>query len=330
MFLGTYRRRYFTLDAPAVELSSEQSAALDQFKSELKQGLFPFEQANCICGQKDGILLAKRDRYALKVDTYLCRDCGTLRTSPRMTAAGLRRFYENNYRQIYVGADTASEAFYAEQVEHGRSIAACLGHIADLKNLVVFDIGCGAGGILAPLRDAGCQVYGCDHGYRYLEYGRSKGLCLEHGGAGVLEKYGKANVIILSHVLEHFSDPKKELEELSQLLEDDGYIYVELPGIYNIHNVYKDTLLYLQNAHLYHYTLNTLTSLMEKAGFELVHGAENIIAVFKKGKASSNRSSGNEFSKVLLYLASVELSRIVNFRKLPAYVARIIGWSNKW
>ncbi|MBJ6799253.1 class I SAM-dependent methyltransferase [Geomonas propionica] len=331
MFFGSYPKRFYSLEAPSVELSGRQAAALKRFRTGVKEGGYELEPAPCICGSDDGMLLARRDRFALEVDTYLCRHCGVLRTSPRLTPESLSRFYDSDYRELYVGEEAASEAFFAEQSAHGRLILdSVLQNIpGELAGTVVFDVGCGAGGVLVPFRESGCLVYGCDHGGRYLEYGRSQGLQLEHGGAAELGRHGKAKVVILSHVLEHFPDPRAELALLSSLLEDDGYLYIELPGVFNIHNVYRDFLLYLQNAHLYHFTLSTLSSLLADAGFELVFGYENVVALFKKGSGRPAQAGKSEYVKVLCYLYSVELSRLAIFRKLPQQVARIIGWTHK-
>jgi len=329
MLLGKYPYRFYRGATPVEKLTGRQSVALGEFRQELGQGLFSFEEASCLCGQKEGMLIAKRDRYALSVETHLCKKCGILWTSPRMTDESLRRFYERNYRAIYVGEETASAPFFADQAQHGQWILTYLADFLTYSKGTVFDVGCGAGGVLEPFRAAGFEVHGCDHGAQYLEYGRSQGLGLEHGGAEVLAKYGKADLIILSHVLEHFSHPKRELEQLSALLKDDGYIFIVVPGIYNIHNAYKDTLLYLQNAHLYHYTLNTLTTLMSSAGFELVRGNQTIDAVYKKARVRSQSPSKYEYRKILSYLIGVELSRMRIFNRLPAHVARIIGWTEK-
>ncbi|MBU5612557.1 class I SAM-dependent methyltransferase [Geomonas azotofigens] len=331
MFFCSYPTRFYSLDAPSVPLTGPQAAALERFRTGMNEGLYALEPAPCICGSEDGVLLARRDRYGLEVDTYLCRHCGVLRTSPRLSPESLSRFYDSDYREIYGGEETASDAFFAEQIAHGRSILDSVLHniAGDLAGAVVFDVGCGAGGVLIPFRESGCLVYGCDHGGRYLEYGRSQGLRLEHGGAAELKQHGKAKVVILSHVLEHFPDPRAELALLSSLLEDDGYLYIELPGVFNIHNVYRDFLLYLQNAHLYHFTLSTLSSLLADAGFQLVFGYENVVALFKKGSGRPVQVGKREYAKVLCYLYSVELSRLAIFRKLPQLVARIIGWTYK-
>jgi SAM-dependent methyltransferase len=328
MFFGKYPARFYTRVPTIKNINKSQFEALERFRIELRDNFFSFEEAACLCGERKGMLIATRDRYALSVNTYLCKSCGILWTNPQMTEESLRKFYEKNYRPIYVGEDMASETFFLEQIQHGKSILSYLcRYNNELHNElgVVFDVGCGSGGVLAPFRDAGFEVYGCDHGKKYLEYGKSQGLTLEHGGGEVLSQYGKAKLIILSHVLEHFKNPKKELELLSYLLDDDGYIYIELPGVFNIHNAYKDPLLFLQNAHLFHYTLDTLTVFMSQVGFKLVAGNQYICAVYQKKSVLPLRLCRLEYMKILFYFCGIEIGRLKYLRSFPSYASRLVS-----
>jgi len=46
--------------------------ALEKFKKKLSQDIYSFEDAPCLCGKQNGKLIARYDKYALPVDTYLC------------------------------------------------------------------------------------------------------------------------------------------------------------------------------------------------------------------------------------------------------------------
>ena len=224
-----------------------------------------------------------------------------------MTTTSLDRFYNEDYRSIYVGEAKAPTLFFEEQMHQGQRI---LGFVAPLmkSNIqpTVFDVGCGAGGTLVPFRDSGWNVFGCDIGGDYLESGRAAGLTLEQGDATSLQPYGPTNLLILSHVLEHLPNPLSSIKQLANLLTPDGYLYIELPGIFNIHRSYKDILLFLQNAHLYHFTLTSLCNLMQSAGFRLVKGDEYIHALFQRDTPIRTRLPNNQFIKVMTYLFAVE------------------------
>ncbi|RZB30177.1 MAG: hypothetical protein SRB1_02457 [Desulfobacteraceae bacterium Eth-SRB1] len=299
------------LGNPIVSLTKEQRKALNRFREKLTDGVYSFEKASCLCGEYNGKLIAQRDRYALSVNTLLCRSCGVMWQNPRMTEESLAEFYEKDYRAIYSGHEQATDDFFMDQVQHGKVIydfvASC---IETTQNPTVFEVGCGAGGVLAPFQQAGWRAFGCDVGNDYLRRGRVGGLVLEHGDVNILARHGRADLVILSHVLEHLPYPRNMLEQLAKLVSDRGYIYVELPGIYNIHRTYGDFLLFLQNAHLYHFTLATLVSLMAQAGFILVKGNEYIKAVFRKNGEAPSVSTLNQYKKILVYLYFMEVRRL--------------------
>ena len=99
----------------------------------------------------------------------------------------------------------------------------------------------------------------------------------------VLEKE-KFDIIILSHVLEHFLDLDKEIDIIWRLLKDDGVVYIAVPGIKNVVSAYNnDFLLLLQNAHVYNFTRTTLHNVMSKNKFDMIYATEEIQGLFKKG-----------------------------------------------
>jgi SAM-dependent methyltransferase len=323
--------RFKNQEFPIKSLTIEQRNALERFKEKIRTKEYNFESVSCLCGKSNGLLISTRDRYGLPVDTHLCNFCGTLWTSPRMTPESLKNFYTMDYRPIYVGDSQAPDLFFQEQIDHGTFIFnftfPYLVQNNDNKK-IVFDIGCGAGGNLIPFKNNGWMTFGCDLGSDYLQRGLAEGLILEHGDAVILSKYGPANFVILSHVLEHMTQPLENLRQISDLLTDDGYIYIELPGIYKIHETYGDFLLFLQNAHLYHFSLNTLVSLMNRAGFTLVTGDEYIHALFKKEKPTTNESNEN-FIKILAYLYGTEIYRILRINRMKYSLKKCYLWGKK-
>jgi len=232
---------------------------------------------------------------------------------------------------IYVGAKEPNSVFFNNQIEHGTSILQFLDNIYPLnKETIIFDIGCGSGGTLIPFKELGCKTYGCDYGSIYLEYGRKNGLTLEHGGYLKLQKYGKANIIILSHVLEHFENPLKDLNNIYSLLGDeDCLIYVELPGIFHIHRSYIELLRFFQNAHLFHFTLETLNWIMVHTGYSLVKGDQFIHALYKKNKSYNYSIDNTLYLKIIIYFYFLELARISKFSDLARKLLVIYRKLNK-
>lgn len=294
---------------PIVKLNPVQINALTTFQEKVKNNIYHFEEVSCLCGSNNYLTIGEVDRYAIPVRTKLCRNCGMMWTSPRMKEESLTQFYNQDYRSIYVGNPSTSDVFFEEQIRHGNEIYQFITpEFANKNNLTAYEIGCGSGGILIPFQNQGWSVYGCDLGSEYLKKGIESGLTLEYGSENSLKKYGKADLVILSHVLEHFSNPLKTLESIDTLLTNGGYIYIELPGIFSIQESYGDILLFLQNAHLYHFTLKTLDSLMSRVGFKRIKGNEHIQALYQK-QSDVNVNSQDQFLKILFYLHLIELKQ---------------------
>jgi len=147
-----------------------------------------------------------------------------------------------------------------------------------LKDGIVVEIGCGPGGILRVFQEEGNEVWGCDLDEACVEFTRKKGIPCFLGGVEELGDAGvKTDLIILSHLLEHISNPFDFIDALRGILKEEGRVYVEVPGLRNPdYHFFKG----IQVAHLYYYDLETLKFVMGKGGFRCVEGNETIQSVF--------------------------------------------------
>ena len=286
-------------------LTKTQQSARDAIIKKMETGQYRLVENPCMCGAKNDAVLAKKDRYGIPIRTVLCRSCGLVRSDPYYDEKAISNFYNHEYRELYTGQNSATENFFSEQRTFGRHIVAFLSSKVtgpEIKGKKIFEIGCGAGGILEAFRENGNEVFGCDYGASYIEFGKKKGLNLVVGNSELLKQFGKADIIILNHSLEHMTEPREELARITELLSPEGLLYIALPGIYSIHDTYRGNLMeYLQNAHVWYFTKKTLTSLLEKCGFQLVAGNEIIMAVYKIGKTEKTTESENP-ENILRYL----------------------------
>jgi len=124
--------------------------------------------------------------------------------------------------------------------------------------------------------------------------------------------------------LEHFTNPIKDLSNIYNLLSgQECFIYVELPGIFNIHRSYRELLHFFQNAHLFHFTLQTLNWIMGKAGYSPVKGDQFIHAIYKKNKPYNYSIDKTLYLRIIIYLYFLELARISKFSYLAREFLRI-------
>lgn len=116
-------------------------------------------------------------------------------------------------------------------------------------------------------------------------------------------------------------------------LKNDGFVYVEVPGLKYIHKTYDMNFLkYLQNAHTYHFTLNSLNRVFTNNGFTKISGDEQIRSLFKTTLIETTINFKNEYNEVLKYIKKVEkfrffyILRFKNLRwKLKKFVLKLIG-----
>lgn len=317
-------KRYENDGVPLLRLNALQVDVRERVVQKVDSGHYRFEQVPCcVCGGEDFRQLAGKDRYGLFMPVVICRTCGLVQTNPRMEASAYLEFYKAEYRKLYVGDPVPSSGFFASQYGKGRRIHRYLDSLGLLKGQSgaprVLEVGCGAGGILKRFAESGCTVAGLDLDDDYLEYGRSNhGLDLSLSTAGDYVPERPADVVIYSHVLEHFPDPLAELEEVRRILDKDGVLYIEVPGIKNLMRSYEmDFLRYLQNAHVYHFTLKTLGNLLEKAGFRLIAGDEGIHSVFKVGAKTGSVAFRSDYEDAVRFLERVE--RLRGLLPFPPY-----------
>ena len=267
---------------PMLRLNEIQRKTKKKIEKAIRDGELKFVAVDCRCGQSKDLGLSQVDRYGLWVRTVLCQNCGLVRTSPRLNSESLSTFYEKFYRPLYSGFQQADDAFFLSQVTRGKQILDLVVAKCNLKGGIVFDVGTGAGGTLFPFLQAGWRVIGVDVGSQYLDYGRSEGLELHEGSFDFFINRGlKADLLILCHVFEHLEDLDRAVSKIRQCLKPDGFVYIEVPGIFNISSAYENNFLrYLQNAHLYHFSLQTLSNVLRENGFELIYGTEHVKSIF--------------------------------------------------
>jgi SAM-dependent methyltransferase len=212
-----------------------------------------------------------------------------MRVSPRWTVERYSRFYADDYRDLY-----SPRSFGQTVIDHTIALSKGPGarHVAAFvektwldfgnnKAPVIMELGAGGGWNLACLPKDWVRV-GFDTDERYLEAGRvAFNITMQNGFVDdVLPELHRADIVLLSHVLEHLSDPLEMIRRIVDATRPEVLIVVEVPGIFRLHKSGLDLMRYWQNAHTFTFTARTLADTCRRAGFEPLRIDEHIQMVF--------------------------------------------------
>ncbi len=285
------------------------------------EGRYKLEQVTkCYCGSDELEVLSIQDRFALPFGTKICKSCGLIQLSPRLSAECLSDFYNEIYWGLVLGEKSqelsTGDKYMAAEIYKYLEKHVIL-HFGE-KELTVIEIGCGSGIKLNEIKNI-CsknnikvKAIGCDYSSDAVKMAKTKGVDCRLGGIDSLVGE-KADIIILSHVIEHFINLKNELEDIKKLMTEKAYLYIEVPGVGDLVNKSEygyNYLIYSVLAHMYNFNLVSLRSVLEPLGFEFVAGDEYIRSVFRFNPSHRTKLdvSGN-YKQIILSLESAEEKR---------------------
>lgn len=303
--------RYCDDGVPLLYLDKTQRRVKQQVERKVAAGTYGFVAVACaLCEGSRFSSLADKDRCGLRTPVVVCTDCGLVQTNPRMSEEAFRDYYQTEYQILQYDKSLPQDAFVRERAR-GREILTHLERSSSWPHRgarFVIDVGCGSGGVLSAFADRGCRVLGVDVAAERLDLAKERfGLELVDGSLADLQLNGaRPDLVIYSHSLEHVLDVNRELETLRNLLAPDSIVYVEVPGIKRLDLYQDDFLRYLQNAHVYHFSLETLTQLMEKHGFVRIAGDESVRALFKPIDRAAAPPLRSDYLSVIASLEEAE------------------------
>jgi 2-polyprenyl-3-methyl-5-hydroxy-6-metoxy-1,4-benzoquinol methylase len=229
-----------------------------------------------LCGSADSRLFDQRRLHGTTVSNRLCRACGLVYQSPRMSEAELDAFYAQEYRRLYQGSAGPNAKDLAVQEKRAVSLAAFTK--ARLPAVArCLDIGCSSGLLLRLFElEYGCQPVGVEPGEAYRRYAQESGLRV-YASLEVMQAAGEKrfDLVSLSHVVEHLPHPVEYLAALrAQWLTPEGRLLVETPNLYG-HDCFEV-------AHLAAFSRHTLAQTLGKAGYD-------VVALLTHGRPRSHR-----------------------------------------
>lgn len=207
-----------------------------------------------------------------------CNNCNYIFQNPRLSDRGLLTFYKLVYRPFK--SKTSYSSMFMREKRRGEYIYAFICEFINDKKINVLEFGCGSGGILDTLKNkTKSEVIGIDLDKQAVSFGKQKGINLLSVDLDNL-KDNKFDLIIASHVMEHLDNPQVTLGKLAELLNDGGYIYIEVPGVENkkvIESNYS-----IQPGHLSYFNLDIILKISNKINLNSVKSNNKIQVLLKK------------------------------------------------
>lgn len=259
---------------------------------------------NCpICKNTSNILL-RQFNYAIFDDSpldnsynlVLCDNCKFIFYDTKNTLKNIHDYYTQNLHYIITENSGTGSSNTNEKLRYIYMLS-LLQKYKISKNSTIIDIGSAKGGFLSFLKMRGYNnLLAIDLLPECINYIRSNKISAEIGSIENLSSTinnKSADVIILSHILEHVIDLQLAMEELNHIIKDNGLIYVEVPIPIN-NSSFKDAPLwdYLYE-HINYFSTYDLIALFKNNNFiclefsikEIQNGNGKIqccCAIFKK------------------------------------------------
>jgi 2-polyprenyl-3-methyl-5-hydroxy-6-metoxy-1,4-benzoquinol methylase len=269
-----------------LSITQTQRESINQFNKMVEKGDLSFQEVDCLCGYSDFLVIAEQDRYGLQQRVVVCKKCGLIMSNPHLTEKSCQYFYSTDmYRMLYQYEDYLETAHRKLISDSGKFIFEDLSPILKERgNLNILEFGCGGGWNLIHFSKAGYKVVGYDYSPILTQVGRTYGLDLREGTIQDIE--GEYDIIIINHVIEHFTDLLGSMKSIIKHLKPDGLLYIGVPNIDNY------GLGQLQNAHIYYFSPRTFEYYMNRCGLRMIQSGAaqhiHMYGIFEVGSPSSN------------------------------------------
>jgi SAM-dependent methyltransferase len=140
---------------------------------------------------------------------------------------------------------------------------------------IVYDLGCGPGVLLQKFAQMGCITTGVDPDAEARALGASRGIRILPGTGEALPNElepGTADMVLMTHSLEHCLDPQAAIANARRLLKPGGLFYCEVPNCDSLH---FQTFLDCSEMcdvprHLFFFGPESLAHYVEAAGFSVI------------------------------------------------------------
>lgn len=255
-----------------------------------------------------------------------CKSCGFKFTNPRPENSVIGDYYK---AEEYVSHSNTTKGVVNKLYHSVRNytLKQKLKLISSyVSRGTMLDYGCGTGMFLSVCKNDGWETYGMEPDDNARKMSIEKGLEVFSDKDKVSDRIAdkKFNAITLWHVLEHVTDMEASLSFFKSKLNDDGVLIIAVPNhvSYDAQYYKEFWAAYDVPRHLHHFDINSMTSLVEKAGFKFQEskpmkfdsfyvsmlsekyktGSVNLVKAFLVGLTSNFKARDNNSYSSTIYI----------------------------
>lgn len=226
-----------------------------------------------LCGNNSSKVVSSKVRDSIKNKVVKCKKCDHVQLNPIPSRKEDAIFYDNNLqeknlKQSFSLQDHRKKSRIDTQRRFDLVSGICK------KTDKILEIGSGYGFFLEEMKKDGFNITGLEVSKERRKISKkvTKATILD---INLMEKnleFGKFDVIVFFHVLEHISNSISFLKNLKKLLTKNGKIVIEVPNFddfqINLNEAYK--MWHFQRAHIHYFTPKTLKKILQKSDFKKI------------------------------------------------------------
>jgi SAM-dependent methyltransferase len=197
-----------------------------------------------------------------------CKDCDVYYLEKFPDNSELQKYYSEDYDLHSSSGDIIEDEHRRifRSTENLYLISEMMKYVETGKNVV--DIGCDKGFFLDEARRFGYNVFGVEPMKSSAAYATNIGIDIKKT---ISEHESKFDAAVMWHSLEHFTEPYSILNDISEKLNDNGYIFIRVPAFDSVWSklLGKYWIWFQPENHYFHYSNKSLGTLLNRAGFSL-------------------------------------------------------------
>lgn len=229
-----------------------------------------FEKIPCsLCNSSDSERIYSSTQYAddflakMRIDLVLCKNCSFVYQNPQLTSAALRKHYLNSSSATVFSLNSDNSRYNILINERKDFIK----NVIEMNNIKkICDVGGGKGILISSLDlpediqkfliEPSDAIYECED----EKVVKIKDFVEEY----IRKKEQKFDLVMCISALEHLKDPSLVLDSFNELLDDKGFLLLEVPNSLTPYNTFAEFYSY---EHINHFSIRTLSLFLHKSGF---------------------------------------------------------------